>query len=122
MIVLTEGQRDALENLEWKIYEDEKNCYVEIYKYSPAGEDFSCCIWVETPNEFAAQLGFEADDFDVDDHIDLWADKRGRKGVPATYRELLEDAEAIKQMLKEAADAVNAVDLMPAIGEDNDEE
>ena len=50
--------------------------------------------------------GEYADDFDVDEHVELWIEGRGKNGVPATARELVEDAEAIRDMLNELAVAL----------------
>lgn len=36
--------------------------------------------------------------FDVDEHVELWIENRGKNGVPSTARELIEDAEAICDM------------------------
>lgn len=47
-----------------------------------------------------------ADGFDVDEHVELWIEGRGKNGVPATARELVEDAEAIRDMLNELAVAL----------------
>ena len=50
-----------------------------------------------------------ASDFDVDDHIEMWIEARhnGVQGVPNT-RTLVEDAEAIQDMLDELAEALSA--------------
>lgn len=88
---------DACENLGWTVYEDEDS-WVELSRRSPAGEVFYFSVntedFVEEINEYAAS-------FDVDEHVEQWIPSRGKKGVPSSIRELLEDAEAIKKMLKE---------------------
>lgn len=38
--------------------------------------------------------------------FELWIEGRGKNGVPATARELVEDAEAIRDMLNELAVAL----------------
>lgn len=61
--------------------------------------------------EICENLGWNineyADDFDPDEHIEMWieARKNGVAGVPTT-RELVHDAEAIQKMLKELAEAL----------------
>jgi len=89
-------------------YHDERN-YVELNKYSPAGEDFGIVVDfdINAPvKSFIKDLEYIADDFDVDEHVELWVDSRGKNGVPNTVRELVEDAEAIKEMLYELAEAL----------------
>ena len=44
--------------------------------------------------------------FDVDEHVYDNSFKRGKNGVPSTYRGLVEDAEAIKNMIHELASAI----------------
>lgn len=51
-------------------------------------------------------MRIEADGFDVDEHVELWIDGRGRNGVPGTVRELLDDAEEIQKMLNELAETL----------------
>jgi hypothetical protein len=97
---------DVFERLGWTIhdYGDE----YDIAKPSPAGEDFSFTTFPENP---VAEVIEYANDFDVDDHIAMWieAKRAGVSGVPSA-RELVEDAEAIKAMLKELADALLEVE------------
>ena len=48
--------------------------------------------------------------FDVDEHVELWVNGRGKNGVPSRIRELVEDAEAIDKMLQELAAALAEVE------------
>ena len=84
-------------------YESEEVC---IGKCSPAGEDFF--IYVPIQN-FAEKVEEYAQDFDVDEHVEMWLDARksGFSGVPFTIRELLEDAESVRQMVNDLAEALN---------------
>lgn len=94
------------EELEWNYYEDE-NGGVELEKYSPAGEDF--IFYVHDKKRLVEATREYADDFDVDEHIEMWVSARHSvSGVP-NIRTLVEDAEAIKAMLKELADALREV-------------
>lgn len=96
---------EIIENEGWRIveYESEEVC---IGKYSPAGEDFFFYVPIQN---FAEEVEEYAQDFDVDEHVEMWIDarKRGVSGVPSTIRELLEDAEAIQKMLNDLAEALN---------------
>ena len=84
-------------------YDDER---VEISKYSPAGEDFSFVVYKD---DFIKNVTEYAEDFDIDEHIEMWieARKHGARGVPST-RELVTDAEDISLMLQELASALNS--------------
>lgn len=98
---------EAAEKLDWTVREYEDGT-AEFSQYSPAGEDFS--FTVNTEN--AAQEIYEYyDNFDVDDHIEMWveAKQNGVAGVPS-IRRLVEDAEAISEMLKTLAGAVMSDD------------
>ena len=96
--------REIAENLEWTVREYDDGT-VEFEKYSPAGEDF---IFTVNTENAESEIYDYYDNFDVDDHIEMWvkAKENGVAGVPA-IRRLVEDAEAISEMLKELAGAVD---------------
>ena len=98
---------DVLEKHDWAVSSYTDDGRVEIEKYSPAGEDFSICVEVEN---FPDAVMEYYEDFNVDDHIDMWVEARrnGVSGVPPTRR-LAIDAEAIDEMLKELAYALAEV-------------
>ena len=95
--------KEIAERLGWKVeeYDDET---VDFSKYSPAGEDFS---FVVNAKEAEKEIYEFCNDFDVDEHVEMWieARKSGTPGVPSA-RQLVEDAEDISEMLKELANAV----------------
>lgn len=94
----------------YRIYkEDADRTYVEMKKSSPAGGDFSIEVDFIEESELISFLDDLYDtyaSFDVDEYVDMYASQRGENGVPGTYRELLEDAEAIEEMIKELYDAL----------------
>ncbi len=101
-----------IENKGWKVADcgfSNGEVEWEISQYSPAGEDFVFYIQHSNDVEEAVSLLKKyAYDFDEDEHIEVYieARKNGLAGVPST-RELVEDAEAIQEMLDELADGVN---------------
>lgn len=80
----------------------------EFSKYSPAGEDFSFSVEGTDANEVVLEIEDYANDFDPEDHIEMWvnAKQSGTKGVPS-IKELVEDADAIKEMLEELVCGLN---------------
>lgn len=95
---------DILEENDWNVSSYTEDGRVEIGKYSPAEEDFSIIVDVEN---FPESVREYANNFDADEHAEMWIEARGRvNGVPNSIRELIEDAEAIKEMLNELADAL----------------
>lgn len=91
-----------LEENDWSVSSYTNDGRVELEKYSPAGEDFLMCVEVEN---FPESVREYANNFDADEHAEMWIKAIGRvNGVP--NRELIEDAEAIKEMLNELADAL----------------
>lgn len=83
--------------------------YIELEKYSPAGEDFSMIIDFDINNpvdSFLKNLKEYSEDFDVDEHVEMWIPSRGKGGCPGSISELMEDAEAIKNMIFELWDAL----------------
>ena len=51
-----------------------------------------------------------AHDFDADEHAEMWLGHRGEGGCPSSVRELIDDADAIKEMLEELADKLIEVE------------
>lgn len=99
---MTEQHIAVCEALDWCVHDDPEEDYVELEKYSPPGKT---SFGVQKEN-FVKNVREYADDFDVDEHVELWIEGRGKRGVPATARELVEDAEAIRDMLNELAVAL----------------
>lgn len=104
---------DTAEEMGWSycIYkEDSDRAYVEMKKSSPAGGDFSIEVDFIEESEIISFLDDLYDvytSFDVDEYVDMYASQRGENGVPGTYRELLEDAESIEEMIKELYDSLH---------------
>ena len=97
---------DVLEKLDWSVAGYTGDGRVEIETYSPAGEDFVICVGIK---DFPYEVMEYYEHFDVDDHIEMWveAKQNGVSGVPS-IRRLVEDAEAISEMLKTLAGALMA--------------
>lgn len=88
---------DILEKREWSVSSYTDDGRVEIEWYSPAGEDFIICVGVE---KFPDEILNYSDDFDPDEHIEMWVEARanGRQDVPGARR-LAKDAEDIAKEL-----------------------
>lgn len=104
MSKLMDALIDAAELLDWSvhIYDD----YIEFEKYSPAGEDFIFTITGNDEARVVEQVREYAYDFDPDEHAEMWVESRGKRGVPDSIRTLIDDADAIKEMVSELADAL----------------
>lgn len=117
---------DKAEELDWSysVYvEPSQNnrTYAEMEKYSPAGEDFLMIIDFDAEDQaesFLKDLWDYADNFDVDGHVEMWLPERGKGGCPSTARELVEDAEAIVEMIKELYGQLDGV-LHPELSDDS---
>lgn len=84
--------------------------YAELGKHSPAGEDFSMVIDFDKEDQadtFISDLREYWDNFDVDEHVEMWLPSRGKGGCPSSVRELVEDAEAIEKMIEELLDVLD---------------
>ena len=104
--MLKSRYREVCERLDWSVHEYEDGS-VDLEKYSPAGEDF---VFGASSENFIREVKKYAAYFDVDKHVELWVDSRGKNGVPGSIRELVKDAEAIDKMLQELADALAEVE------------
>ena len=93
------------EKLGWNI-RDNGDGSVEICQYSPAGEDFSFTV---DRRNFVDDVKAYYDNFDVDEHIEMWVEARGNgvSGIPSVRR-LAIDAEEIDDMLQDLAYALGA--------------
>lgn len=82
---------------------------IEFRKHSPVGEDF---FFELDANEFLAEnVRWYEKNFDTEEHIMMWvvAKQNGSvSGIP-DIKTLVRDADDIKQMLKELADAVENI-------------
>lgn len=69
---------DILEKREWSVSGYTDDGRVELEWWSPAGEDFLVCVNVEN---FPDEILDYSDDFDPDEHIEMWLEARanGRK-------------------------------------------
>lgn len=108
--------KEAIENFGWNVYESGfgRKGYVEweLSKYSPAGEDFS--FPVEHQNNPAMAVKAIRDyayNFDTEEHIKLWVEAQDNiSGVPS-IRELVDDADAIQEMLDELSDFCSELEI-----------
>ena len=94
--ISTEDQRGELvTELEW---------------YSDAGEDFIIVLWHKgNKKSFVDAFTEYAEDFDPDEHVEMWANHRGEGGCPSSIRTLIDDADGIKKHLEETANALRKV-------------
>ena len=105
---MNEIYREVCENLNWSVTVCEDGT-VELETTSPAGEDL--IVTVEAEN-FVDNVKAYAASFDKDEHIEMWilARRSGTSGVPSA-KELVEDAQAIDDMLRELFCALFAAEL-----------
>lgn len=94
---------DTAEEWRYQIYgEEDGRTYVELETSSPAGEDFIMYIdfnQSEPVTSFLDDLKEYYEEFDAEEHAEMYIERRGQNGVPGTIRELLDDADAIKEMI-----------------------
>lgn len=88
----------------WIEHSQHDRTYAELGKHSPAGEDFYMTIDFDKDNQvetFLEDLREYVENFDVDEHAEMWIESRGKGGCPSSLKELLQDAEDIKAMIEE---------------------
>lgn len=101
---MTNKLKKYINKLDWEVYEDENGVYLS--KYSPAGEDFGFLVDGGDDKTVIHNILQYTNTFDPDDHAEMHIENRGRGGTPSSIRVLIDDADDIKDMLKELADAV----------------
>lgn len=104
---------EILENRNMTVHDRDKQrkeFVREIEFYSPEGEDVNECIFYNGTNEgFIKAFEKNAEDFDVEDHVEVYINIRGTNGVPESIRDLLNDADWIKNTLVETAKELKEV-------------
>ena len=81
--------------------------YVLLQTHSPMGEDLPEEFDVNTVKELVKEMRSRADNYDADEHAELYIGMRGEHGVPnCSIRDLLDDAEEIVEMYKSLADVL----------------
>lgn len=92
---------------------------IEFEKYSPAGEDFIFYAQGDTAKEIVESVDYYYEGFDTDEHVKIWiehiamwidARSYGKSGIPS-ISVLVEDADAIDEMLKELSEALYNIDF-----------
>ena len=95
-----------------EIYEQDGEYYVDIGQYTPEGEDWSECIWFDgTTTGFIEAVRKSAENFDVDEAVEVFVECRGKNGVPSSIRALVEEAEWKLEKLEALADALSELDF-----------
>ena len=61
-----------------------------------------------TPEGFVKEFTERAENYDVDEEVELYVNMRGKNGVPNTVRELLDDCQEAKDTLMEIARKLQA--------------
>lgn len=89
----------AIEKLGWIVGEGENE--IEIKNWSPAGENI--VEYFQTKTDIAAQARALTDNYDADEHAEMWVEYRGKNGIPSSIRDLINDADAIGKMYEQLA-------------------
>lgn len=103
---MTDKQRQICEGLGWKVYEDEDG--IELRKFSPLGEDF---VFSVDADKFIEGVREYRQDFDPDEHAVMWFNAKDKvPGVPQNLQDLLNDANAIDEMIDDLAGELELAD------------
>lgn len=87
----------------WKVNVSDNE--IEIENWSPAGENI--VEYLDKNIDIPSQIQNIADNFDADEHAEMWIEHRGQNGVPDSIRMLINDADAIQEMYNELVHALN---------------
>lgn len=103
---LKEALVEMAESMGW-IWRDCTDGSVELENWSPAGEDLNVSLYEK---DVIREMREYANDFDPDEHAEMWIEVRGKRGVPNSIRTLIDDADEIEKMLETLADAFEEVE------------
>ena len=93
---------DLLEEEDYSVYDDDSG-YVEISKYSTAGQDWSTVIALgEDINEFADNIYSAYESYDPEYEASLWIgdDGHGKNGAPYHIKDIVEDMEECEGFIR----------------------
>lgn len=100
---MTKKQRAVCEWLGWCVRTDGNE--ITLSQFSPAGEDF---FFYAEKKRFARSIREYAENFDPDEHAAMWVEcMHTVRGVPQSIRTLIDDADAIQEMLTELSEQIN---------------
>jgi len=104
---IAEKYEKVCKRLDWSVnYSEHDEKFVELEKYSPAGEDFIITV---SRDKFVENLKKEAENFDADEYVEelirykIENTDEGLAGIPS-LRVLIQDADDIQDMLHELAE------------------
>lgn len=106
--MLTEKTLNILERNDIKIYNRtlQNGEFIRDIEFcSNADEDVIETVWYDgTDSGFIEAFQTLANDFNADEHAEMWIPHRGENGVPDDIRTLIDDAEGIKNKLLSVAE------------------
>lgn len=95
------------ENVDIMNLENDPQYDWELGFHSDLGEDVIEYVKAETDSEFAEAVRKLAEEFDPEEHAELYISSRGKNGVPDSIRDLLNDAQGIKEFLTDLSDKLS---------------
>lgn len=100
---------EVCEANDWRVIENGAGDF-ELEKYSPEGEDFTFAVYVNNENDadYWQEVFDYAENFDPADHAVMWYGQN--RGEPFSLQILLDDANAIKEMLEQLWRALRDTD------------
>lgn len=118
MMELTKRIEDLLEKYDFSLcgeiterYSEKGKYDIDLETYSPEGEDVIVSLTYDgTEESFIRAFTDYANDFDAEEHAEMWIESRGKNGVPGSIKDLLEDAKWIKTILMDIAEELNEFD------------
>lgn len=89
--------------------DSDNRSYAEIEFTFDNGEDVVFTVDYATNDFLSFIQGFRdcANDYDPDEHVEMWIPYRGKNGVPKSIRTLLNDADSIGDVLMKTAEELS---------------
>lgn len=106
-MTVKEKVMDIADDLFWGTTECDDGS-IEFERRSPADEDF---IFTIDGNDPVKEIQDYARDFDPEEHAEFWVRNRENSTSIPSIRVLMEDADDIKKMLNELAEAVSKMEV-----------
>lgn len=102
-IILCDAIVEKLDNNDYSVLSIENQggkFIADLETYSPEGEDVVITVFFDgTDDDFVRAFAKMADDFDEEEHAEMWIECRGKNGTPDSILDLINDAKAIKEDL-----------------------
>jgi len=103
---LKEAMIERAESMDW-IWHNCTDGSIELESRSPAGKNLIVSL---CGKDVIREMRQYTNDFEPDEHAEMWVENRGKRSVPDSIGILIDDADEIQKMLEVLADELESLE------------